>query len=114
MDEITFPTAKRNSCHSSGFNLEQIVDGDPEIWLETRGNCPSPWSAMQRLPGWTCQRRRHFSGYTDLLQKFMALKETGAVKVKSRHETIPLNYLGLKKSLFYPSTLPAADCLLPL
>ncbi|MDA7025179.1 ABC transporter permease [Bacillus sp. CLL-7-23] len=37
------------------------------------------------------------SGYSDLLQKFMAFKETGTIKIKSQHETMSLNYLGIRK-----------------
>ncbi|UHH07605.1 ABC transporter permease [Bacillus subtilis] len=37
-----------------------------------------------------------FSGYTDLLQKIMILKDSGSIKVKSKHETKPLYYKGLR------------------
>ncbi|MEH7547321.1 ABC transporter permease [Neobacillus vireti] len=38
-----------------------------------------------------------FTGYNDLLQKFMNLKESGRVELKGQTESIPLRYLGLKK-----------------
>lgn len=38
-----------------------------------------------------------FTGYNDLLQKFMSLKESGRIELKGQTETIPLRYLGLKK-----------------
>ncbi|MBM7654376.1 FtsX-like permease family protein [Neobacillus cucumis] len=38
-----------------------------------------------------------FTGYNDLLQKFMSLKDTGRVELKGQNETIPLRYLGLRK-----------------
>ncbi|WP_342043173.1 ABC transporter permease [Bacillus sp. OTU2372] len=38
-----------------------------------------------------------FTGYNDLLQKFMNLKESGRVELKGQTESIPLHYLGLKK-----------------
>jgi bacitracin transport system permease protein len=38
-----------------------------------------------------------FTGYNDLLQKFMNLKASGKIELKGQKEVIPLNYLGLKK-----------------
>ncbi|MBT2657602.1 ABC transporter permease [Bacillus sp. ISL-18] len=38
-----------------------------------------------------------FTGYNDLLQKFMSLKDSGRIELKGQTETIPLRYLGLKK-----------------
>nr|MCX3330354.1 bacitracin ABC transporter permease [Bacillus pacificus] len=38
-----------------------------------------------------------FSGYTDLLQKLMSLKDSGSVKVSGQHETESLTYSGLRK-----------------
>ncbi|GCL73761.1 ABC transporter permease [Paenibacillus naphthalenovorans] len=38
-----------------------------------------------------------FTGYYDLLQKFMPLKSSGQIEFKGQHEVIPQKYLGLKK-----------------
>ncbi|MFJ5717961.1 FtsX-like permease family protein [Neobacillus sp. NPDC093127] len=38
-----------------------------------------------------------FTGYNDLLQKFMGLKDSGPIELKGQNETVPLQYLGLKK-----------------
>lgn len=38
-----------------------------------------------------------FTGYNDLLQKFMTLKDSGEIELKGKTEVIPLTYLGLKK-----------------
>ncbi|MDR6121489.1 bacitracin transport system permease protein [Bacillus sp. SLBN-46] len=37
-----------------------------------------------------------FTGYNDLLQKFIPLKESGKIELKGKAEVIPLDYLGLK------------------
>lgn len=37
-----------------------------------------------------------FTGYNDLLQKFMPLKDTGKIELKGKTEVIPQDYLGLK------------------
>ncbi|WP_078408911.1 FtsX-like permease family protein [Priestia abyssalis] len=38
-----------------------------------------------------------FTGYTDLLQKFMTLKDSGQIELKGKHEVIPQKYVGLNK-----------------
>lgn len=38
-----------------------------------------------------------FTGYSDLLQKFMSLKDTGEIELKGQNEVVPVKYLGLKK-----------------
>ncbi|MCM3569524.1 FtsX-like permease family protein [Neobacillus mesonae] len=38
-----------------------------------------------------------FAGYSDLLQKFMAFKDSGKIEIKSKSQAIPLTYLGLRK-----------------
>ncbi|MEO2076827.1 MAG: ABC transporter permease [Bacillus sp. (in: firmicutes)] len=37
-----------------------------------------------------------FTGYNDLLQKFMPLKDSGKIELKGKTEVIPQDYLGLK------------------
>ncbi|WHY86949.1 ABC transporter permease [Neobacillus novalis] len=39
-----------------------------------------------------------FTGYSDLLQKFMGLKDSGPIELKGQNEIVPLHYLGLKKN----------------
>ena len=38
-----------------------------------------------------------FTGYNDLLQKFMPLKSSGQIELKGKNEVIPQKYLGLRK-----------------
>ncbi|MFF2447816.1 FtsX-like permease family protein [Neobacillus sp. NPDC058068] len=44
-----------------------------------------------------------FTGYNDLLQKFMSLKDSGNIEMKGQNEAIPLKYLGLKKDFVISS-----------
>ncbi|MGK9161683.1 bacitracin ABC transporter permease BceB [Bacillus subtilis] len=45
-----------------------------------------------------------FSGYTDLLQKIMVFKDSGVIKIKSKHETQPLKYKGLREEFLVSYT----------
>lgn len=38
-----------------------------------------------------------FSEFSDLLQKFMSLKDSGPIELKGQHEIIPQDYIGLNK-----------------
>jgi bacitracin transport system permease protein len=38
-----------------------------------------------------------FTGYSDLLQKFMSFKDSGKIALKGQQEVIPVEYIGLKK-----------------
>ncbi|MDQ0230863.1 ABC transporter permease [Metabacillus malikii] len=54
-----------------------------------------------------------FTGYTDILQRFMSLKESGTVIINGKNKDYKMNYLGLKKDHVVPYTyanggLPAA------
>ncbi len=43
-----------------------------------------------------------FTGYSDVLQRFMPLKDSGKVELHTKNEDIPLNYIGLEKDYLIP------------
>ncbi|MDQ0215359.1 bacitracin transport system permease protein [Oikeobacillus pervagus] len=43
-----------------------------------------------------------FSGYSDIMSKFMSFKDSGKIEVKGKTKTIPLKYLGLEKEPILP------------
>lgn len=54
-----------------------------------------------------------FTGYSEVLQKFMSFKDSGIVKLLTKNETISLNYMGLDKPtvvsyIFSSGGLPTA------
>ncbi|MDR7237602.1 ABC transporter permease [Neobacillus drentensis] len=53
-----------------------------------------------------------FTGYNDLMQKFMPLKSAGQIELKGKNEVIPQKYLGLRKeyivSNYFTSGSPVA------
>lgn len=51
-----------------------------------------------------------FSGYTDLLQKIMVLKDSGSIKVKSKNETKSLHYKGLREEFLVSYTFTSGEC----
>lgn len=58
---MTFRTAKEINVVQANFNIENIVEGDPE---NIQGNLKKPrllWLVTKRLTELTCQRMKPFS-----------------------------------------------------
>ena len=69
------------------FNLEQIVDGDPENMAGDPGKLPLAVVSDAEIAGMDVPKGDViFSGYTDLLQKFMALKDPGNLCIADHGE----------------------------
>lgn len=79
-------------------NLKEIMDKNLEELTFDPKAMPTPVISDKSVknidvaPGETI-----FTGYNDLLQKFMSLKDSGNIEMKGQNEAIPLKYLGLKK-----------------
>ncbi|WP_307892931.1 ABC transporter permease [Bacillus swezeyi] len=80
------------------FNLENIVEGEPEDMAGDPRKLQLAVVSDKEIDGIDVPKGDAvFSGYTDLLQKFMALKDSGRITISGRHKTNSLNYLGLRK-----------------
>ncbi|KAA6472996.1 ABC transporter permease [Bacillus swezeyi] len=80
------------------FNLENIVEGDPEDMTGDPRKLQLAVVSDKEIDGVDVPKGDAiFSGSTDLLQKFMALKDSGRITISGRHKTNSLNYLGLRK-----------------
>jgi bacitracin transport system permease protein len=79
-------------------NLKQIMDANMDGLLMDPSKMQLAVVSEQAVknidvePGETV-----FTGYNDLLQKFMTLKDSGEIELKAKTEVIPFKYLGLKK-----------------
>ncbi|MGN9867158.1 ABC transporter permease [Bacillus swezeyi] len=80
------------------FNLENIVEGDPEDMTGDPRKLQLAVVSDKEIDGIDVPKGDAiFSGSTDLLQKFMALKDSGRITISGRHKRNSLNYLGLRK-----------------
>ncbi|MFT0801914.1 ABC transporter permease [Bacillus swezeyi] len=80
------------------FNLENIVEGDPEDMTGDPRKLQLAVVSDKEIDGMDVPKGDAiFSGSTDLLKKFMALKGSGRITISGRHKTNSLNYLGLRK-----------------
>ncbi|MCY7945104.1 FtsX-like permease family protein [Bacillus atrophaeus] len=99
LNENDIPYSKKEiNVVQANFNIENIVEGDPE---NIQGNLKKTTLAVvsdKEIDGVDVSTDETiFSGYTDLLQKLMSLKDSGSVKVSGQHETKSLTYSGLRK-----------------
>ncbi len=79
-------------------NLKNIMDQDLKGMNDGPDNIPLPVVSDKEVKGFdVAPNESIFTGYNDLLQKFMALKDSGRIEIKGKNDVIPLNYLGLKK-----------------
>ena len=79
-------------------NLEQIIDTNLEgINFDPNLMVIPVISDMVVEEIDLSSRETLFTGYHDMLQKMMSIKDSGQIELKGQHEVIPLNYLGLNK-----------------
>ncbi|ASB91403.1 FtsX-like permease family protein [Bacillus sonorensis] len=80
------------------FNLEHIVEGNPEDMAGDPRKLQLAVVSDKEIDGIDVPKGEAvFSGYTDILQKFMAFKDSGRITISSKQKTQTLNYLGLRK-----------------
>ncbi|MCY9085260.1 FtsX-like permease family protein [Bacillus inaquosorum] len=79
------------------FDVTHIMDGNPKEMQGDPSKLQLAVVSDKNVKGVdVAAEEAVFSGYTDLLQKIMILKDSGSIKVNSKHETQPLNYKGLR------------------
>ncbi|KAF1681616.1 ABC transporter permease [Bacillus mexicanus] len=88
---------KETPVLQAAFDVTKIMDGNPK---EMQGDPSKLQLAVVSDKDVTgvdvASGEAVFSGYTDLLQKLMILKDSGSIKVKSKNETHRLHYKGLR------------------
>ncbi|WNV78820.1 FtsX-like permease family protein [Bacillus atrophaeus] len=99
LNENDIPYSKKElNVVQANFNIENIVEGDPENIQGNLQKTPLAVVSDKEIDGVDVSSDETiFSGYTDLLQKLMSLKDSGSVKVSGQHETESLTYSGLRK-----------------
>ncbi|MEC2306790.1 FtsX-like permease family protein [Bacillus atrophaeus] len=99
LNENDIPYSKKEiNVVQANFNIENIVEGDSENIQGNLQKTPLAVVSDKEIDGVDVSSDETiFSGYTDLLQKLMSLKDSGSVKVSGQHETESLTYSGLRK-----------------
>lgn len=89
----------------SSFDITNIMDGTPKEMQSDPANTQLAVVSDKDVKGVdVAAGEAVFSGYTDLLQKIMVLKDSGSIKVKSKNETQSLHYKGLREEFLVSYT----------
>ncbi|QHJ95666.1 Bacitracin export permease protein BceB [Bacillus subtilis] len=89
----------------ANVDIANIMDGTPKEMQGDPGNMQLAVVSDKDVKGVdVAAGEAVFSGYTDLLQKIMVFKDSGVINVKSKHETQPLKYKGLREEFLVSYT----------
>ncbi|MGG7621162.1 FtsX-like permease family protein [Bacillus coreaensis] len=78
-------------------NLKPIIKTDGELMDVDLTHMEMPVVSEKSVPGIDVSPTETlFTGYSDMLSKFMALDDSGNIEFHSKSETIPLDYIGLR------------------
>lgn len=78
-------------------NLKPIIKTAGELMDVDLTHMEMPVVSEKSVPGMDVSPTETlFTGYSDMLSKFMALEDSGNIEFHSKSETIPLDYIGLR------------------
>lgn len=78
-------------------NLDSIISLDGDLMDTDLRKMELPVVSEKSVPGIDVSPRETlFTGYSDMLSKFMALEDSGNIEIHSKSESIPLHYIGLR------------------
>jgi bacitracin transport system permease protein len=97
-------TEKRVEIIQVKTNIKNIIDANLNGFNKDVGNIPLAVVSEKAVHHLNLSTNETlFTGYNDLLQKFMKLRDSGQVELKSKNKVINLRYLGLDREFIVPS-----------
>ncbi|WP_163183538.1 FtsX-like permease family protein [Neobacillus sedimentimangrovi] len=104
---------KRIEVIQTNANLSNIIDSNLEEKLFNPNNLTLPVVSERAVKHINVSRDEVvLSGYNDLMQRFMPLKDSGPIELEGQKEVIPLKYTELKKdhivSIYFTFSSPVA------
>ncbi|MEH6936444.1 ABC transporter permease [Bacillus sp. JJ664] len=91
-------TEKKIEVIQVSANLDSILESKLDASaMKSSDDLPIPVISENSVKMNLSEEETVFTGYNDLLQRFMTLKESGHIKFNTKHEEIPQSYIGLKK-----------------
>ncbi|MBT2575795.1 ABC transporter permease [Bacillus sp. ISL-51] len=94
-------------------NVKHIINGDMSNFKQDPSHMALPIVSEKDAEGVSLSDRETvFTGYNDMMQKFLSLKESGRIEMNGKRESISLSYSGLRRDFILPyiftSGLPIA------
>ncbi|MGJ7911945.1 FtsX-like permease family protein [Neobacillus sp. LXY-1] len=85
-------------------NLKSILESDLDTLMANSSALPLSVVSEKDVKGVEVSPKETvFTGYDDLMEKFMTLKDSGQIELKAKKETFQLDYLGLRKDFIVSS-----------
>ncbi|MEE6452362.1 ABC transporter permease [Gottfriedia acidiceleris] len=84
-------------------NLKNILDTELKGMMKDANKFPLAVVSEKSVKVNLASNEALFTGYDDILQKFMTLKDSGHIELSSSKKKFNLNYLGLKREKIIPS-----------
>ncbi|MBY8913078.1 ABC transporter permease [Bacillus sp. YC2] len=94
-------------------NVKHIINGDMGNFKQDPSHMALPIVSEKDAEGVSLSDGETvFTGYNDMMQKFLSLKESGRIEINGKKESISLSYSGLRRDFILPyiftSGLPIA------
>jgi bacitracin transport system permease protein len=97
-------TVNRIDVIQAKANITHILDANLQGFKKDLNNLPLAVVSEKAVHNLSLSSNETlFTGYNDLLQKYMTLKDSGQIELKSKNKVFTLSYLGLDKKFIVPS-----------
>jgi len=96
-------TKKHTEVIQVNTNINDILDKKLEQFNRDSDSMPLAVVSEKAVNVNLSANETVFTGYNDLLQKFMTLKDSGNIKLTSKKKVFKLNYIGLRRQSIIPS-----------
>lgn len=98
--DITF-TETQIEVYQALLNAEKIIGLKVEGYTQDPGSMSVSVVSEKSIEGISVNKdEAYLTGYSDIMMKFISMKDTGPIELIGKTERIPLQYLGMKKE--YP------------
>ncbi|WP_088042088.1 FtsX-like permease family protein [Bacillus sp. EAC] len=96
-------TKKHTEVIQVNTNINDILDKKLEQFNRDSDTMPLAVVSEKAVNVNLSANETVFTGYNDLLQKFMTLKDSGNIELTSKKKVFKLNYIGLRRQSIIPS-----------
>ena len=96
-------TEKHTEVIQVNANIKKILDTELKGMMKDADKFPLAVVSEKSVKINLASNEALFTGYDDMLQKFMTLKDSGHIELTSSKKKFNLNYLGLKREKIIPS-----------
>lgn len=96
---------KKIKTIQADVNVKHIINGDMGNFKQDPSHMDLPIVSEKDAEGVSLSDGETvFTGYNDMMQKFLSLKDSGRIEMKGKKESVSLSYSGLRRDFVLPYT----------